>query len=167
MRDRTLLVDRAVGFGQEKRTKTRRNRTVRLVAPLARDLAELRLASGRPADDRLLFARAGAGPWRDHDYRNWRRRHFRPAAIAAGAPADSIPYDLRHSFVSLLLHEGVPLAQIAREAGHSVQTCASTYAQVMDELDPTERVPAETAIRRARENPSLRVFCAGGQEAGP
>src|SRR3954471_13021131 len=50
---------------------------------------------------RVRFSAAGGGPWRDHD---WRNCVYVPAATAAGeAPR---PYDLRHSFASLLIHEG-------------------------------------------------------------
>jgi hypothetical protein len=45
-------------------TKTRRRRTVRLLAPLAADLAEWRMQCGRPADDALVFAGHDGGPWR-------------------------------------------------------------------------------------------------------
>lgn len=56
VRDRTILVQRASdGFGSVKTTKTRSVRTVRLLAPLAADLREWRLASGRPMDDALIF----------------------------------------------------------------------------------------------------------------
>jgi hypothetical protein len=49
IRDRTILVERAVALGELKTTKTARTRTVRLLAPLAADLREWRIAQGRPA----------------------------------------------------------------------------------------------------------------------
>lgn len=39
VRERTILVDRAIALGTEKGTKTNAARTVRLLAPLAKDLA--------------------------------------------------------------------------------------------------------------------------------
>jgi hypothetical protein len=76
---------RGVVLGEERdETKTDRARTVRLLDPLARDLAEWRLAAGRPEERTLLFSRSDGDPWRDHDYRNWRKRIFLPAALAAG-----------------------------------------------------------------------------------
>ena len=57
------------------------------------------LKSG-PSDRHCIF-----NPWRDHDWKNWRRRIFEPAAKAAGLERVR-PYDLRHSFASLLIHEG-------------------------------------------------------------
>jgi site-specific recombinase XerD len=48
------------------------------------------------------------------------RRGFRRVAAAAGlAAADWTPRELRHSFVSLLSDEGVPIEQIARLVGHT------------------------------------------------
>jgi hypothetical protein len=49
--------------------------------------------------------------------RNWRKHAFVPAAQAAGLNAPR-PYDLRHSFVSLLINEGVSIVEVARQAGH-------------------------------------------------
>lgn len=48
------------------------------------------------------------------------RRGFRRIATAAGLnPAEWTPRELRHSFVSLLSDEGVPIEQIARLVGHA------------------------------------------------
>jgi integrase len=106
VRARTLLVEQALVDGELKGQKTNRPpRTVDLLPSLARDLAEWRLATGRPARDAYVFSAAGGGPWRDHDWRNWRKRVYVPAAAAAGVEAPR-PYDLRHSFASLLIHEG-------------------------------------------------------------
>ena len=48
IRENTILVERALSLGEEADTKTTAHRTVRLLAPLRADLAEWRLASGRP-----------------------------------------------------------------------------------------------------------------------
>ena len=60
------------------------------------------------------------------------------------------PYDLRHSFVSLLLAEGANVVEIARQAGHSPTMTLSTYAHLFDEASGGERLSAEDEIRRAR-----------------
>ena len=104
VRDRTLLVERSVALGDIAPTKTRRIPTVRLLGPLADDLAVLREHSGGEGDALVFPARSG-DPWSEQAYRGWRRRVFKPAAAAAGG-AISRPYDLRHSFISLLLAEG-------------------------------------------------------------
>jgi Phage integrase family len=72
-----------------------------------------------------------------------------PAALAAGVE-NPRPYDLRHSFVSLLIQEGVSIVEVPRQAGHSAQECLKTYAHTFDEFDPAERLSAEDTIRAAR-----------------
>ncbi len=91
-------------------SKTGRARDIDLLAPLAQDLAEWRLMCGRPSNKQLIVPRPTGGDWSREDWANWRRRIWRPAAIAAGVTADLRPYRLRGSFVSLLLWEGRSLA---------------------------------------------------------
>ena len=146
--------------------KTERPRIVDLLAPLAQDLAEWRLALGRPSANTLIFPRQGRGCWQLHDWQNWRRRIYQPAATAAGVTGDMRPYRLRSSFVSLLLWEGRSLTYVADQAGHSVATLASHYAGVLRELEDQPRTPASDAIRSARETtrcaPSVRQAGSGG-----
>jgi hypothetical protein len=51
---------------------TNGTQTVRLLSPLAQDLAELRMVRGHPDGDELLFQRADGKPWTRDDWRNWR-----------------------------------------------------------------------------------------------
>jgi integrase len=147
--ERTILVERAVAVGDVKETKTGKHRSVRLLAPLGADLAEWRLASGRPGDDELVFPRKGGRVWTEEDWRNWRQRVFAP--VATGARLDRFrPYDLRHSFVSLLFAEGRTVIEVARQAGHSPTMALATYGHVIEELEGAERRPAEDVIREAR-----------------
>jgi integrase len=37
------------------------------------------------------------------------------------------PYDLRHSFASLVLAEGLSVVEVARQAGHSPMMAMNTY----------------------------------------
>jgi integrase len=60
------------------------------------------------------------------------------------------PYDLRHSFASLLLHEGRSVIYVARQLGHDARLTLSTYGHVIDELEDLPRIDAETAIGEAR-----------------
>ena len=138
--------------------KTGRTYTTRLLAPLAQDLAEWRLASGRPRDRELVFPRADGERWTGNDWDLWRRRVFQPAADRAGLEVRR-PYDLRHSFCTLLIAEGRSIAYVAKQVDHSAETCLRWYQHVDEDLDPAARVPAEVAIRQARRDP------ARGQEA--
>ena len=76
---------------------------------------------------------------------------FTPATQSAGLKGTVRPYDLRHSFVSLLLTEGATVVEVARQAGHSPAMTLSTYAHLFEELDGADRHSAEDKIRRARE----------------
>jgi hypothetical protein len=61
-------------------SKTERARTIKLLQPLAQDLTEWRMASGRPADSALIFPTHDGDEWQLHDRQNWRRRIYQPAA---------------------------------------------------------------------------------------
>lgn len=107
-------------------SKTERARTIKLLAPLAQDLAEWRLASGRPPPSELISPTHDGDEWKLHDRQNWRRRVYQPAAKAAGVTGDLRVYRLRGSFVSLLLWEGRSLAAVAEQAGHTLPRSPST-----------------------------------------
>lgn len=153
--ERTLLVERSNDDGLIKSTKTGHRRSARLLAPVRADLQAWRLASGRPGDDELVFPKYDtrvanpSEPWREHDWRNWRRVRFQPAAKALGLDIRR-PYDLRHAAASLGLHEGRSVVEVAAWLGHSPAMCLSTYAHVVEELRDAPRVDADEAIRAAR-----------------
>ena len=143
-------------------TKRRRVRFAPLLEPLAEDLKEWFLASGRPTGKRPVFPAHDTGFWNQDDWRNWRMRTWRgeperprrdrknPTPPRAGcAPAGTRPRDLRSSYVTLRVYEGVPLTQIAKEVGTSVRMIEQHYAGVVEDWDG-KRVPAVGQIRAAR-----------------
>ncbi len=150
VRERTILVEQAVSYGEVKSTKTRATRSVRMLAPLKVELAELRIREARPLDERFVFPAHDGRPWDEDDWANWRSRVFRAAVKEAGL-IDVRPYDLRHSFVSLLIAEGRSIVDVARQAGHSATMALDTYGHVFDELDGAKPVNAEEAIWEARK----------------
>jgi integrase len=115
VRERTLLVEQAVAHGRLKVQKTGRSyRTVDLIAVLREDLAAWTEAT-RPDPNGLLFPREDARPWLLDDWKNWRNRSFASATNAAGLGTPR-PYDLRHSFASLLIREQrVSIVDLAEE----------------------------------------------------
>jgi integrase len=149
IREKTVLVERALSHGEAKDTKTTVHRTVRLLSPLAADLKEWRLRSGRPSHHALVFPSKNGVPWTLPAYQSWRRRAFRRALDSVGAVGGR-PYDLRHSFASLLLHEGRSVIYVARQLGHDARLTLSTYGHVIDELEDSPQIQAETAIAAAR-----------------
>jgi integrase len=149
IREHTLLIQRAISLGEEADTKTRQHRTVRLLAPLAADLRSWRMACGRPLDHELVFPGKDGRPWTLAAYQSWRRRTFRRAIEAAGL-LHARPYDLRHSFASMLLYEGRSVIYVARQLGHDARLTLTRYGHVIDELEDSPQVQAEEAIQSAR-----------------
>jgi integrase len=87
-------------------------------------------------------------------YRNWRRRWFKTAAKVAQLTG-ARPYDLRHSFASLLLAEGRNPVEVAEQMGHAPTMTLDTYGHVIAVLRARKVKPisAEALIERARRQP--------------
>jgi integrase len=138
-RSKTLLIDAP---------KTGRSRAVDICAPLARDLAAWRLATGGAG---FIFPNGRGEPMSESGWSNWRRRIWYVTASQPG-PGRSIgrPYLLRHTAASLLVREGRSVTEVAEQMGHSAEECLRTYAHVFKDYDPADRADRETLIRRAR-----------------
>jgi integrase len=139
-----------------------------LLDALQADLREYQRACGGPGG--LIFARPDGTPWRDHDWRDWRSRVWQPACQAIGIATITktttvsngarktkrtyegpVPYDLRHSFASLLIHDGKhSIVQISEWMGHSPATLLTHYAHVIADLASKPSLPNENAIKVAR-----------------
>lgn len=130
--------------------KTGRRRTVRLLSWLALDLAAWRDPRGDPPERTLVFPDDGGQEWTANGFEKWRQRRYGRLLSAAGLDGGR-PYDLRHSFASLLLHEGRDVIYVARQLGHGAELTLRTYGHVIEELEDSPQLPAEEAIRRARE----------------
>ena len=160
-RDRTLVSVLAYS-GPRPEKVVCRLRFTPLLAPLAQDLREWFLASGRPTSTRPVFPAHDGTFWSQDDWRNWRqrvwlgeperqrsdRRHPTPPRQGC-VPAGTRPRDLRSSYITLRVYEGIPLTQIGREVGTSVRMIEERYAGVIANSDG-KRVPAERQIRAER-----------------
>ena len=134
-------------------------RWVRLLAPLAQDLREWRLASGRlsnraPSCSPPATAAAGARrrASRGHGARSTQ-------AVKAAKVEHLPPKDLRHAFASLLAHEGRSGPYIADQLGHGLEVSQSTHQHILREL---EDQPASAP--RTPSAPPARV---GGRPRSP
>jgi hypothetical protein len=147
---------------------------------LAAELREWRLTSGRPSDAALIISGRQGNGWSDTDRNNWRRRNWTPACHAAGLDPAPRPYDLRHSFASLLLAEGRQALDVAQQLGHSPAVLLSAYAHIVPELSEAPRVEPELEIAKARgrrnvvhlppdrdRTPGARAERGRGRRAGP
>jgi integrase len=153
----TIAVDKAVRDGAQAPTKTGAIRSIPLVAPLRIDLDHLRWACGLPDPDRLVIAAADGGYWSSFEFRNWRRRVWKPilkdlaANDSLSRLATARPYDCRGTFVSLHLRAGASPLEVAKWAGHSPAVMFRHYANVIEELQGEPILGAEEQIVRARE----------------
>lgn len=142
---RVLVVDRSLSDGDLKLTKTEVRRTVEVLEPLAEDLELLR---PRVADRDAFVCTALNG--RPMNLNNWRSRVLAPACERAGVRAT--PYDGRHTYASLLIHEGRSLPYVTAAMGHaSPTTTLRHYAHLFDESRLAPAMSMVAAIRAARQ----------------
>ncbi len=126
--------------------------------------AELRAhVKSLPQDPERLFLTVGGEPWTESDYRNWRKRWFKPAAEAAGLPEGFRPYDLRHTCASLMLRAGIPAPDVAEHMGHSLGVLLDTYAHAIKDMKGKRAQPLDKAISAKRVRPEY----VGKKKAGP
>jgi integrase len=144
----SVAVWRAVRAGGDTKTpKSRRTLALPQAAVEAlkdhrRQQAEDRLAAGSQWQDHgLVFVSAIGTPL---DAANVRRQ-FRKITAAAGLGKGWAPLDLRHTFVSLMSADGVPVEEIARLAGHN--RTATTELIYRHELRPVITTGAEVMDR--------------------
>lgn len=141
-------------------TKTMSRRTVEVLAPLGRDIDELRPPRPRSSE---LVCRSPEG--RPINLNNWRKRVLAPALAKAGLEA--VPYDGRHTFASLLIHEGRSLPYVTAALGHSsATTTLRHYAHVIEDAKMAPSVTMVQAILAARaqvEGDRVRDRYAGGE----
>lgn len=129
--------------------KGRRVREVPLVPELVEAFADtprkgtcgVEHAVGRCVSPLALTAEGG-GPLRNS---NWSERVWRPAVAASGV-GHTRPHDLRHSYASWLLQEGIDLAEVGRLLGHVSPQTTQRYAHLAS--TPSAAVLAALAAPR-------------------
>jgi integrase len=141
--DNVILVDRNWTYGELKLVKTGHQRTVEGVTPLKDDLRLFlpRLAS----PDDIACPNEDGGYL---DLHNWRRRVFSPACKRAAVKVT--PYELRHTYCSLLAHEGRSAVYIAAAMGHSLIETQSRYSHIIEDARLSPMKPMVEAIFEAR-----------------
>ena len=169
---------RAHAAGRARAQRRRAEGRSRTAASRGRSSCSRRFATTSPPGGTRLraaptdpvFPSASGGFWRASDWRNWRKRIYRPVAESVGIDG-ARPYDLRHAFASLLIHEGrLSVVEIAAQLGHNPTVCLDTYAHVMAEQDggePIERRGADrggSAGARARRGGRRRKLSLPGLE---
>jgi len=126
LRSRTVRIKQAVSLGRIKPTKTEQERYVDLSGALIgtlKEYVEFVKAEGVAAgltEPYLLFPGRDGGLVTEADER-WHRDLFKQVLSGAKLPA-FVPYDLRHTFASILLSNNVPLLYVSKQLGHSKPT---------------------------------------------
>ena len=102
--------------------------------------------------------------WRNapHDLEAWllpRPSTAEPAVVRGRCAEERLAggaHDLRHSFASLLIHEGGSVLEVARQLGNSPDVTLTTYGHFFEEFEPASRVSAGEAIEAARAKVDIR-----------
>jgi integrase len=122
-----LRVRRAFAKGRLK-TYAKTERSRRRV-PLRAKVVEA--LDGLPRRNRVLFPNSVGGRV---DINNWRSREWLPALAAAGVEPRRI-YDMRHTFATWSIEQGVHLWHLATVMGTSVTQLEDTYARWLKRTD--------------------------------
>lgn len=121
----SVLVDSAVVRGESKQTKTNVARTVRLnsmaLAAITRQKAYTYLAGGPVFHDPRCDT-----PWVDE--RAYRRSFWTPTLKRLGIRYRR-PYNLRHTYATIMLMAGMNHSFCAKQLGHSVEMFQRTYTK--------------------------------------
>jgi integrase len=80
---------------------------------------------------------------------NWSRTLRRACAKVGHRPLRV--YDLRHAAATTWLRAGVPLGEVARRLGHSVETLVSTYVGALQGDDTAANTLIDSALATTRE----------------
>lgn len=148
---RTLQWHAGKGKGHyfsEPKTK-RSRRSVPLPVGLVRQLREHRKTQAEALlklgiRSELVFTNSEGSPILR---RNLARRHFKPALITAGLPADFSLYGLRHTCASLLLQAGVHPKVVSERLGHSSTTLTmDVYSHVAPGMQEQATAQLETML---------------------
>lgn len=130
--DEGITVNKATDEdGTVKSTKTEQHRVVPWFG-LSRTRLRLYYDTNRITDyeasDPLILSTRGR-TFTDGMWQSWHRDVWKKVR-----PSEDVrPYDLRHTFVSNLIHEGHNIIQIAKWAGHSPTMTLEVYGHLFDD----------------------------------
>jgi alginate O-acetyltransferase complex protein AlgJ len=124
-------------------------RRVPLIGPLADDLREWRRLSNPARPRELVFPGEDDLHWAGAEWSAWRRDVFDPAVRACGLELKS-PHELRHTFCTLTLYEGLPMKELARRIGAGMGETRRLYGWLADILESAEPIDPATFVWAAR-----------------
>lgn len=135
--------------------KGKKRRTLPIPEPLLERLAEHQRFHPTAGDGQLLFRRDGVdegrgyGPRPEALSRAWAETWKAAAAKVKGMPKSATPHDLRHTFASWLVADGVSMRTVQHLMGHASITTTERYSHLAPDVH--DRV-LEALERRSRES---------------
>lgn len=111
---------------------------------IKQNTARLRAGSAWSNPDNLVFTNEIG----QHLHHTTVYRHFKKYAEAIGLP-DSRFHDMRHTFATLSIQEGVPLKKVSSDLGHATAAfTADVYAHVTEAMDRDAANRMQALIKR-------------------
>ena len=125
---------------QRTDTKNGVHRTVP-ISDLVVEVLRAHMADFPPTtEDELIFTVNGIA-WRQDQY----DRVFRRAVQDGGLPTGTTSHTLRHHFVSVLLHAGISVVEVAELIGDTAEMVTKVYGHVMPNSEDRPRRPIDLA----------------------
>jgi integrase len=115
-------------------------------APVRNKTCGVRHIAGRCTGD-LVFRAARGAPLKSNDWGRWQFKH---ALKMAGIEDRVRPHDMRHTYASWLLQQGVTIAELALLMGHSDWETAKKYAHLSSQTFETARTALTDHVHSAR-----------------
>ncbi len=110
-------------------------RTIRLSKLAVAALRQHRINTAKRRIGEWVFPNANGTPI---GHQNLHNRSWKPLLRNAGLPHSVRFHDLRHSCISLLLAEGVPIKGVSEMAGHAdISVTLSVYGHVLPDMQGT------------------------------
>lgn len=127
----TIRIQRSTWNGQFVDPKTRNSIRTVFMTPRLREVLLDHREVGSKGNLNLVFSNEEGGIIGSS---NLRQRIFEPALKRAGLPRMRI-HDLRHTFASLLIHQGENLKYVQQQLGHtSITTTVDRYGHLMPDV---------------------------------
>lgn len=128
-------------------TKTRKVRVIDFPDEVGAALSEHR--KRQPASEVYVFGHGGR-PYDSNAPRRWLQLLCRRAGVTTISP-----HGLRHTYASLALDAGVPVQDVARQLGHTVQTLLRTYAHFLGDGQRRAATAIGAALQHRFSGPKL------------
>lgn len=139
-------------------TKTRRVRIVDVPEDVMAAMSDLR--KRQPITDALVFGHDGR-PYACSTLRIWLTRLCKRAGVTPLSP-----HAARHTYASLALDAGVPIQDVARQLGHTVETCQRTYAHFIGDGMRRAANALQGALRHRFSGPKRGIGTQNGTSTG-